>query len=328
VTFINTDAIEKVDPITVNWGKGLKGMSAETGVPSKSPTPRKCLPTVRYSPDAQQLARLRTLQKTAIAAGNIDLAEQCEGEISALRQGTFASSFCDLKREFDEAVRRLITLYERRMSELEAKEEPSLRAFRQHINDDFINMQERHVHRLKQLQRAFASARLRESQRPVPEAEWLVQQSRFAAQIRDFEQAKQLLAQAAAVGQAECERRVAKLDLDLKAQTGLILQDQKKEMEAMVARLDRGVALIHTENEAKKATESETRDLKLIAELQKFTRRLIALAGPGAHISPHQRELEDLLVEIIESAALPVPKRLKKNPNAATRQFFKSPRRI
>jgi hypothetical protein len=294
---------------------------------AKSPTSRKAPPPVHYSPDALTVAKLRRLQKTAIRACDIDVAEECEGEIRAFREATFGSSFRELKAQLDESVLSVLDAHQQKLSTLEADEQAAVLLHKRHINSDFMRMRDRHVERLKQLQRDFANARLRETQRVVPEAHWLVVQSQYAAQTGDFGQARELLAQVAAVRRADSERRLAKDDAELKVQTAIILQEQKREMELMVAKLNKGLAVLRADTQRHRDAETEARDTRLTAELQKVTWKLLALAPPGTDIAPYQRELEDLLVGRIEAIGLPIPQKLKNSPKTPNRQSVKSPRR-
>jgi hypothetical protein len=303
-------------------------MSGDSVSSSKSPTSRKTPSNVRYSPDALAVARLRRLQKTAIAACDIDVAEECAGEIRAFHEATFDSSFRELRSQLDESVMAVLEAHQQKLGALDADELSSILSHKRQINADFLRMRDRHVERLKQLQRDFASTRLRASQRIVPDAHWLVVQGQYAAQAGDFELARELLAQVAAVRRADHERNLAKTEIDLKAQTAVILQEQKRDMEIMVARLNRGLIGIRTEAQRHKDAEIEARDVRLTAEFQKITWKLLAIAPLGADMAPYQRELEELFVGRIEAIGPPLPQKLKNSPKTVNRQPVKSPRRI
>jgi hypothetical protein len=247
--------------------------------------------------------------------------------MATIRQGSFDASFRTAKCQFEEEVRSLLSLHAQKAADLECHERDSLLAFQRQINTEFVHMRDRHVERLSQVQRDFAAVRIRETRRIIPEAEDLMQQSRCAAQARSFEQAALLMSQASAVGQAEVERRLARLDLELRHQAGLLLQEQKKEVKGLVACVAQGIELIRRDSQIKKDSENDGRDVRLVAELQKYTKKVAMIAGPGVDLAPYQRELEDVILEIIEVAQLPVPAKLKRTPGSPTRQTGRSPRK-
>jgi hypothetical protein len=125
----------------------------------------------------------------------------------------------------------------------------------------------------------------------------------------------------------QLKKRLAQAENELKAQTAIILQEQKRDMEIMVAQLNGGFVAIRTEAQRHKDAETEARNVRLCAELQKITWKLLVIAPPGADMAPYQRELEELLVGRIEVKGLPLRQKLKNSPKTANRQPVKSPRR-
>jgi prefoldin subunit 5 len=131
---------------------------------------------------------------------------------------------------------------------------------------------------------------------------------------------------AQAVCQAELERRYERINIEMKQQEARTIADQQREIESLVDRLERGIATIRNSADNDRGLEHEMRDVKSIGELTKFTKELVGIAGQSFPVAPYQRELENLLAEIIAGAGLPIPVKLKKNAKTAPRQSVKSPR--
>jgi hypothetical protein len=288
------------------------------------PRSPRSLSTVKYSKEPARLTELRLKQRTAISAADIVLAEHYESEITALRQEASDNAFRALKAEFDREIRRLLTLYQQRLDALDSAKQSELLAFKQQVNLDFAKTRERHVQQLSQLQRDFAVLRLRETQRPVADADEFTWQAQRAARQRNFVRAYDLMEQAEAANQTEIGRRHAHLDLDFKTQSAQLFQEQRKEIEGLVARLAKGVATIEGEFAAKREADSDARSNTCVAELQKFGKRL---PGIGGDVAVYQRELEESLIETAETARLPIAKRLRTGTKTSPRQTARQPRK-
>jgi hypothetical protein len=269
---------------------------------------------------------MRALQKTAISACDIDYAEQIDDVISSLHKNAFDTAWNKLKADFGDAVRSLLALYEQNMRQVNETEESKLLTFKRQINTDFLKLQARHREYLTDLQKEFASLRLRESQRTVRESDELVKQSKYAASIHNYEQAKMLQSLAQTAAQNELERRFERIETEMRIQVVRTIAEQQKEIENLVERLERGITTIKTAADNDRALEFDMKDVKFIGELTKYTKDLVAIAGQHIPVPPYQRELEDLLREIIESAGLAVPAKLKRNAKTATKQSSMSPR--
>jgi hypothetical protein len=129
---------------------------------------------------------------------------------------------------------------------------------------------------------------------------------------------------AGAVNQAEMDRRYAHIDLDFRTRSGQLFQDQCKEVEGLVKRLQKGVGLIESDFLSKTDAEGETRDNRCIAELQKCVKRLLGLVAAGTDVSASQRELEELLVGVTDATRQPLARSLRRTP---PRQTAKAQRR-
>jgi hypothetical protein len=296
-------------------------------------TPTKALPgkqiklhRVNYTPEERKISRMRTLQKGAIAACDIDLAEHYDGVISKLHQEVFDTSWFKLKSDFGDSVRSLLALYEHNMQQINSKESSKMLEFKRKINTDFIKLQSRHRQTLADLQTDFAALRMKESQRIVTESDELIKQSKYASAVQNYQHARLLQELSEITCKAEIERRHERINIEMKQQFGRIMAEQQKELENLVDRLNRGIATIKTSADNDRSLEFEMKDVKFIGELNKFTKELVALCAQSVKVEPFQRELEDLLVQIIEVAGLTVPKKLKKNVKTASKQSVKSPR--
>jgi hypothetical protein len=289
-------------------------------------SPKKIpLPKPKQSPVIVEITKLRSLQKSAVSALDLDAAEDLEKQISTISAETFAASVADIKSRMCGNVRSLIAEHQQHLENLRSSESSKIIEFRKHVNIEFDILKSKHLQELVALESEGASVRLKESQRLIPEYEELIAQSKSAAAVRDFGQARQLQALAASFAQAELEKRIAKVDSDLKLQTETLLQTQQKELELLVRKLEGGIGQIKGHTLRGLDAETEFKDVKMISALNKAVKELIVIVPPGVDAKAHSRDLENDVISLLVEANVPIPRKMKWNPKTATRGSAKSP---
>jgi hypothetical protein len=199
---------------------------------------------------------------------------------------------------------------------------------RKHINSEFEILKEKHLQDLIAVEGEFAALRLKESQRLIPEYEVLLEQSKSAAAVHDWEQARLFQTEAAALAQAVLEKRIAKVDSDMKSQTEVLFQTQQKDLELLVHKLQSGIAQIKGQTVRGIDAETEIKDVKFISALNKAAKELVLITPLGVEPGPYIKELENDLVSMLIEAKIPIPKKMKWNPKAGTKASSKSPRKL
>jgi hypothetical protein len=288
---------------------------AMTNPPSPA-TRRIPLKSCKYSPEAIHISKLRSLQKEAMTAFDVEQIEAYQKDIATFHNEKFTTAFRELKYQFGDSVRSRLNRHEIRVQELKAKERSEITEFRRQIDTEFGHLRTRHEQQLTSLQAAVAARRISESQRTVSEADELNRQAMYAASVLDYEYARYLQGLAERESRAELERRFDRLEQELSTQTARMLAHFETEIVDLGRRLELGIDQIHTVAAAKRDAESNTRDTKFVGELIQVAKDLAAIAPRGTELAPYLHEIENVLIAIIEAAGLPLPPRLRKNLRA------------
>jgi hypothetical protein len=295
--------------------------------PHSSSAKRISLQPVKYSSRTTKVSKLRSLHKSAVTAFDIDGAELLGKQIAALSDKNFASSYHDLKCQLGDSVRGLLAQHSANLQAINSREASDLANFKRHINIEFMAMRNAHERELIDLQHRFATRRLEESSRKISDAVELMQQSQYAATIHDYEQARLLRGFAEQAVEKEIQRRNDRINTDLHAQTSLTIEGCQKQIEVLVRRFTNGIAEIQSAAATKRQAECEMRDVKIVGELTRISKDFCHLAPTGTDHEPYLRELEDVLVGIIEAAGLPLPRKITKRPHVVSRRSNFSPRK-
>jgi hypothetical protein len=295
-------------------GPSSKSSKSETPSPQKARSP--------------EVARLRALQRTAVASLDLVSAEEIQRKILSLTDDTFDADFKELHDRFASEVTGIINGHLNHVQSLKATEFDSIIEFRRHIHAEFEAMKSRHHEGLVALETEFAAFRLKESQRLIPEYEELVAQSKAAAMIGDFETAKEFQSMALVVAQKEWDKRIKKVDFDVRGQTESLLQMQQKDIETLSKKLNDGIAQIRNQTIKSIDIACDLKDVKLTGVLNRASKTLAGIATPSVDAMVYHRELENDLIAMVVAADLPMPKQMKVNPQTAMRASVKSPRKV
>jgi hypothetical protein len=298
-------------------------------LPPRSPSPAKKhpLPKPKQSVTTTEITQLRSLQRSAVAALDIDAAEDIEGQIINLSAEAFAAAVVQLKERMYANVRSLILWHKTNIDTLRNTEYTKTVDLRTHINAEFEALKAKHLQDLVSLETEFASVRMKDSQRTIPEYEEILAQAKAAAAIRDWEQARLLQTAAATAAQTEMDKRLAKLDTDFRGQSESLLQTHQKDLEFLVKKLFSGLDLLKGQAQRSVDTEMELNEARLLSALNKSSKELVVITPLGTDAAPYIRELENDLVALLREAELAVPKKLRWNPKTATRNSLKASRK-
>jgi hypothetical protein len=303
-------------------------MDEQPTTPAKSPTPKKHrLPKPVLPPGTIEIAKLRSLQKSALSALDLDAAEDFDKQITAISADAFAAAVEQIRRRMCGNVSSLINEHFDHLERLRTTEAAKLLDLRRHVNTEFGLLKAKHLQELVDLEGDFAASRLKESQRLIPEYEELIEQSKSAAAIHDYDQARQLQTAAAAIAQVEMDKRTGKLDFSMKGQVETLIQTQQKEIELLVHKLQTGTSQIKGQTLRGLDAENEIKDAKLVGALNKAAKELGVIAPLGVDAVPIIRDYENDVVILLSEAKLALPPKLKWNAKTATRGVAKSPRK-
>jgi hypothetical protein len=307
----------------------MEGAEYTLKAPLKSPvTKSHHIPRPKQAPGVVEITKLRSLQKSAISALDLDAAEDLDTQITAISTDAFAAAVADVKNRMYGNVASLITEHFDHLGKLRIAEAAKTVDLRKNINSEFEILKEKQLQELIAVEGEFASLRLKESQRLIPDYEVLLDQSKAAAAVHDWEQARLFQTEAAELAQAEIEKRIAKVDSDMKLQTETLFQTQQKDLELLVHKLLSGIAQIKGQTLRGIDAETEIKDVKFIAALNKAAKELVLITPLGVDPGPYIKELENDLVAMLVEAKIPVPKKMKWNPKAGARAPSKSPRKL
>jgi hypothetical protein len=295
--------------------------SPKASKPPKSDSPKM------HSPRSSEVARLRALQRSAIASMDLVSAEEIQRKIASLSDDTFDADLKLLHDRFIKTVLETIDSYLEAVKTLKTKETTGIIELRRRIQGEFELMKSRHLARLVTLETESAALRLKESQRLIPEYEEMVQQSKAAARIGDFETAKQFQGMAAALAEKELEKRLATVDFDVRGKTETLLQTQQKDIEVLARKLNDGIRQIQLHTIKSMDARSELKDVALLGVLNNTAKELVGIAPPWVDATVYHREFENDLIAKVLEAGLPLPRKMRQNPKTAMRASAKSPRK-
>jgi hypothetical protein len=254
-------------------------------------------------------------------------AEQIQRKISSISDEVFQAELKILQENFANEVFSTIQDHFARVDLINQTEGRTIITLRRRIHAEFELMKARHLDELVVSETECAALRLKESQRVIPEYEELIAQSKAAASIGDFETAKQFQSLATIAAQKELEKRLTKVDFDVRGQTDTLLQTQQKEIEVLARKLNDGIKQIRDQTTKNMDAECDIRDVKLLGVLNAAAKKLVAIAPPNVDAMVYHRELENDLIALVVGQGLPIPKKMRVNPKTATRGSVKTPRK-
>jgi hypothetical protein len=175
------------------------------------------------------------------------------------------------------------------------------------INSQFEAIQSQQVRVLVEMEKEFAAARLRETERTIPEQEQLLQRARYAGMAKQFDEARKLRDAAALIGETDLCGRLAVLDEGFEQKRRQLLKAQRTEIEVLSARLESEIKTIEEFTRQNIAKEGELRTTKLIAIMDQYGRRMATLGAP-AEMDERVAALERQFTELLISLNCPVPR--------------------
>ncbi|OHS94496.1 hypothetical protein TRFO_11127 [Tritrichomonas foetus] len=217
------------------------------------------------------ITELRIQQKNAIQNLDYDTAESIESKISAEKQAIVEYLFQQRCQEFEKRLAQIVADSFAYLDEIRENYKKEERQIRIRINNDFDQVRDRQVKALISLEKDYAAARLRETERIVPEQEELLQKSKNAALIKDFELARQYRDSAALIAEADLETRLARLDNDFESLRKTTISKQREDIELLSKRLDEELKILADRFQLKLKREDEKRNVKIIAHFEKYS---------------------------------------------------------
>lgn len=262
--------------------------------------------------DSKTIADLRIQQKNAIQNLDYDTAEYLEKQIQDVHAGQSDYIFHKKLDEFSQRLPQIVQDSNTAVEKIRTWNKNEEHQIRARVNNDFESLRGRHVKELIELEKDFASARLRETERTIPEQEELLKKSKNAALIKDFELARNYREAANLLAETDLETRLAKTDNDFENLRKSLLAKQKDEVEYLSKRLDEELLTLERKTQIKLQNEESSRNIKIFGCFEKYS-----TAGCGS-TDPNEmynriRKFDQVCTQILMDMNCPKPKGIGDN---------------
>ena len=282
---------------------------------------------MKRSPETKEIAKLRETQKVAIAAMDFDTAEEISKQIENIRTFALDAYLNPVKDSLSEDVRTEIADYFMRTDNIRQTKQDRILDHRREMSLEFDKTKSKHIKQLVDLETEFETMRMKEAQRTTPEYEEMIKQAKDAAAVGAFDDARSIQDHAIRLHEQEIERKMIKIDEELKVQTDIIISGQREELERLVKKFNDGILLIENKEKNELQRELEVRDSRLVGYVNKAAKRLVAEAPSGyTDYVVCRRILSNFMVEILASYEIEIPKEvLAYNPKTSVRNASRKP---
>lgn len=256
---------------------------------------------------SKTIADLRLQQKNAIQNLDYDTAEALEKQMREARLNEAEYVFQKKLEEFSQRLPQIVQDSYKIIDGIQKWSKNEEHQIRSRINTDFESLRSRHVKDLISLEKDFAAARLRETERTIPEQEELLKKSKNAALIKDFELARNYREAANLLAETDLETRLAKTDNDFENLRKALLTKQRDEVEFLSKKLDDELSTLERKAQIKLQNEETNRNIKIFGCFDKYT-----TAGCGS-IDPNEanakiRKFDQICTQILNEMNCPKPK--------------------
>jgi hypothetical protein len=269
---------------------------------------RQTLPTDKVAtPLDVKVIELRRQQKRCIGNLDFDAAEELEQEIKTLRFDGHDEQAAKFSKDLTERAAEIVGACNEAIERFTDQKSTDQKKLRIRINAQFEIIQSQQVRALVEMEKDFAAARLRETERTIPEQEQLLHRARRAGTAKQFDEARRLRDAAAMIGETDLRGRLMVLDEGFDQKRRQLLKAQRTEIEVLSARLDSEMRTIEEFTRHNIAKEGELRTTKLIALMDQYGRRMATLGAPG-DMDERVVALERQFTELLISLNCPVPR--------------------
>lgn len=280
----------------------------KAGVSSRKPKPKKSQTKGATELD-KQIAELRQMQKMAIKNNDFETAEEIENQITNLKSQNRDATYDNLAASFEQKAHEILDTSLTLVENLVQQQKNEEHDYRVRINQLFESLRDEQIKTLIDLEKDFAAARLRETERRISEQDELLAKAQHAATLRRFEEAKKLREAAQVVAEADLQCRLAKADENFEVARKATMKQQKEAIEALSNKLVTGLNKIAENTNLKITKEEELRDIRVKSHFDDYARMF--------RESPSRvKELEAKLLDILEQKGCSVPKGIGANTRA------------
>lgn len=253
-----------------------------------------------------EIAELRQKQKLAIKNNDFETAEEIEAQINQMRENELVSDISAILDEFSQKAADIVEKSFAYIEEIEQQRLHDEHGFRIRINKQFESLKEEQTRALIELERDFAAARLRETERRIPEQEMFLMRAQHAATLKSFQEAKQLRELAQLVAEADLKMRLAKVDDDFESARKVLMSKQREAIESLASQLEAGLVSIRDKARLKVRKEDERRDVKVRTHLSEYQTMFGSTASKEA--GDRANEFERTLATILANKGCAAPK--------------------
>ena len=219
-----------------------------------------------------RLTDLRMKKKQAIQALNFDLAEEYDRQIAETNQVILNDRISkigdDIIKELNEHYAKN-EVVKREIDAFQKKQETSIRA---NYQTQFERADQQNAKEQRSIEKAHATALLREAETEVPEQMDKLEQAKELAQKGDYQGAKKLMAEARAIGEQTLQERKQKVDNEFKQSMSILATKHQEEMDQLEAQYDQEMEQLSQDINIRKE-DAETRyqnGIELIRERAKI----------------------------------------------------------
>ena len=301
---------------------------------SSSPKAKRTPQKLRNSPNpssspkqtaSPRLKELKQLQKMAISNLNFKAAEEYDRQIKQLTLSSKSAQVAEIQENFKNAVYEHVEFYQNQLREDEKKRDDEDFEFRKRINQNFNELQEKQISEMIELEKSYATFRLHETQRNLPEYEEIIAEAKFAGTIGDFEKAQELQNIAISISQAQLGKRLEKIDKDFQTRSDTMREQHGKEITVLVKRFENGLKKLGETDSARNSKNKNLFEARVITELQKAVKMGITTLQLNDS-SEFQKNLEIILAQIMEEKNISFPKNLCKTVRSTSK--LQSPKKL
>jgi hypothetical protein len=269
---------------------------------------RQTLPTDKVAtPVDVKVIELRRQQKRCIDNLDFDAAEEIEQEIKTLRFDGHDEQAAKFSKDLTERAEEIVSACNYAIERFTDQKSTDQKRLRIRINAQFEIIQSQQVRALVEMEKDFAAARLRETERNIPEQEQLLHRARRAGMAKQFDEARKLRDAATMIGETDLRGRLAVLDEGFDQKRRQLLKGQRTEIEVLSVRLDSEMRTIDELTRQNIAKEGELRTTKLIATMDQYGRRMATLGAPG-EMDERVAALERKFTQLLISLNCPIPR--------------------
>ena len=180
-----------------------------------------------------KLTELRMKKKQAIQALNFDLAEEYDKQIAETNQYILTDRINkineDIIKELTEHYAKNETV-KKEIDAVQKKQETSIRASYQ---SQFERVQKQNEKESKSIEKAHATALLREAETEVPEQMEKLEEAKELANKGDYQGAKKMMAEARTIGEQALAARKTKVDNEFAQSMSILATKQQEEMDQL-----------------------------------------------------------------------------------------------